>query len=204
MSPLSTVWTLVKLINCGKQFKCVKCIETHEPGNCSRKTREGSPQCCNCNLFHAANSKKCDHFISYKQRIGNYKKPSQPKVFKSTPAPWAPHSQLNLNHKNFPDIPTISSLTNSQKDKNPHLNNDSYKNNNQNDKNITINSETYQKAKENIYSQFCNVQKEFANIPGIEETMDLYCKMVNELKSSPPDQGSRFAIMMRYARLSNV
>lgn len=49
-------------INCGKQFQCVKCIENHEPGQCKRKTREGNPQCCNCKLDHAANSKLCTFF----------------------------------------------------------------------------------------------------------------------------------------------
>ena len=191
-------------INCGKQYKCVKCIESHEPGNCSRKSREGSPQCCNCKQFHAANSKKCEYFLNYKQKIINFKKTPQPKVFKSTPAPWASPSQLNLNQTNFPTIPQKNIHTISQKDKNSHSNSESFQKINQNDKNITINSENYQKGKENIYSQFFNGQKEFTNIPGIEETMDLFCKMVNELKTSPPDQGSRFAIMMRYAFLSNV
>lgn len=39
-------------INCGMKFKCVKCIESHEPGNCSRKTREGSPNAAiaNCSM----------------------------------------------------------------------------------------------------------------------------------------------------------
>ena len=50
--------------NCGKQFKCIKCIENHEPGHCRRTTREGEPQCCNCKMFHAANSKSCIYYLN--------------------------------------------------------------------------------------------------------------------------------------------
>jgi hypothetical protein len=58
-------------INCSLPFRCVKCLNTHEPGQCSRTSRdEGLPSCVKCNQEgHASNSMDCPVFIKYFQRI---------------------------------------------------------------------------------------------------------------------------------------
>ena len=165
-------------INCGKQYRCIKCIANHEPGQCTRKTREGSPQCCNCKLAHASNSKLCIFFIKYKEKITNFKKPLS-STHQNTPAPLASqnadNSQLIKNQENFPQLSN----------------------------NIpTIQQENYKKTIENNnihdFSQFFKDQNDFANIPNIKVSFTLFNKMVNELKSAP-EHGARMSIMMRYS-----
>lgn len=47
---------------CHRQYRCVKCIENHSPGQCN-KSPESEPQCVNCNGYHTANNyQKCDYF----------------------------------------------------------------------------------------------------------------------------------------------
>lgn len=49
--------------NCCKLYKCVKCLEVHEPGACARIDRnEGTPKCVNCKGDHPANYKNCPVF----------------------------------------------------------------------------------------------------------------------------------------------
>lgn len=173
--------------NCGKQFKCVKCIDNHEPGQCSRKTREGSPQCCNCKMFHAANSKLCTFFLNYKEKVNSFKKAPMPRAFNSTLAPWASpiNSQENClknTQSNFPELSSKVSM----------LNNENYQ------KNLTGNN-----INNNNFNKFANDQKEFAEIPEIGKTLELFGKLVNELKSTS-DHGARLAIMMQYCSPYNV
>lgn len=56
---------------CGHHRRCVKCLEEHEPQQCSRtsKEQEGSPKCVNCQGDHPANSPTCQHYISYRAKI---------------------------------------------------------------------------------------------------------------------------------------
>ena len=56
---------------CGRAYKCVKCLDTHEVGKCSRTSRdqEGTPKCVNCKGDHAANSRLCPSFKTYNDRI---------------------------------------------------------------------------------------------------------------------------------------
>ena len=51
--------------NCHLDFRCIKCLEKHEPGACSRTNRdEGQPSCVNCNTAgHASNSSRCPAFV---------------------------------------------------------------------------------------------------------------------------------------------
>ena len=56
-------------INCGRDYRYVKCLEKHLPGQWQRKTREVTPKCVNCLMDHAANSKQCKFFVTYKEKI---------------------------------------------------------------------------------------------------------------------------------------
>lgn len=183
-------------INCGKQFKCIKCISIHEPGQCERKTREGSPQCCNCKLFHSANSKICTFYIDYKEKISKFKKAPIQRTFKSTMAPWAPNNSQTDNYNqinNSQMAPNYSQIINQENF--PEISN-----------NNAINNENYKKNIENnnfTFNQFTKDQNEFSKIPEIGKTMQLFGKLVNELKSTS-DHGARLAIMMQYCSPNNV
>lgn len=61
---------------CHRPYRCVKCIENHEPGNCA-KPAESEPQCVNCSGFHTANNyQKCDYFKDKIQPVINKRKSS--------------------------------------------------------------------------------------------------------------------------------
>lgn len=61
--------------NCNAQFKCVKCDQTHKPGECQRQRTDSSdPHCVNCGVAgHTANWKGCPtfkkHQASRKERL---------------------------------------------------------------------------------------------------------------------------------------
>lgn len=53
--------------NCNRDFKCVKCDKTHEPGNCTRVAKEGAELVCvNCGESgHPANWRGCESYQKY-------------------------------------------------------------------------------------------------------------------------------------------
>lgn len=107
-----------------------------------------------------------------------------PRIFKSTLAPWALHSQINNNKENFPNLThNINNPPN----------------------NSVINNENYQKNIEtnNTFAQLAKDQQDFANIPEIEKTIQLFNMLVSELKDSS-DHGARLVIMMKYCKPNNV
>lgn len=55
--------------NCNMPARCVKCTGTHATIECSKKDRQESARCCNCNENHPANYKKCSARTAYLQRL---------------------------------------------------------------------------------------------------------------------------------------
>jgi hypothetical protein len=160
-------------INCGRDYRCVKCLDQHLPGQCQRKTKEGNPKCVNCLLDHAANSKQCKFFVTYKEKIEKSKKKIETKTFTSTPAPWMNNNNLALNKVNFPLLPSRG-----------------------------INSNISGKApttpqQHSTLNEFADIQSEFATIPGIEETLANFKIFTNLLKATT-DEKQRFAIIIKY------
>ncbi|XP_037828857.1 uncharacterized protein LOC119616528 [Lucilia sericata] len=53
--------------NCNAAFKCVKCDQDHEPGNCLRVNQDGTqPACVNCGeVVHPANWRGCSAYKKY-------------------------------------------------------------------------------------------------------------------------------------------
>lgn len=103
--------------NCGHNYRCVKCTDDHNPGDCKRKSREdsGSPKCVNCGGDHTANSRVCSCFITYQKKverqrvnrkaIAEFKNDSQASQQdkKTQPAPW------NSSKTDFPALPALNS-----------------------------------------------------------------------------------------------
>lgn len=59
--------------NCQRSFRCVKCTESHSPGNCPRTlnpelAEQTLPKCVNCNGDHPANFRGCPYYTKMTQR----------------------------------------------------------------------------------------------------------------------------------------
>jgi hypothetical protein len=173
--------------NCALPFRCVKCLETHEPGQCARTTREGLPSCVNCGAEgHASNSTTCPAYQKHVEKITAKKnkviRDRQPREFPATRYTWNQHA-----------VPTVASQP-SQSTSQPQPVN-------------RINRE-YRPSIEgfvgrpdpdmsNPFSQLSEIQAELAAIPDIEQTIALFASLVAELKSAR-NQNERVAALFKY------
>lgn len=60
--------------NCTLKYKCVKCTESHAPGECSKRKEDKNAVCVNCNGSHPANYRGCvkaKQYIAKKNKISN-------------------------------------------------------------------------------------------------------------------------------------
>lgn len=148
--------------NCGRSYRCVKCVDNHLPGQCPKITRDEDPTCVNCRQKHAANSKRCPSYQEYKKKIStnsNTKFIQKPRTFQSTRAPWADYNQNEM----FRDFPPI----------NPNYNNVS-----------NINNNDSNNVNDSGFKEFSNLQKDFSEIQDIKTTMNLYKELISKLKST--------------------
>lgn len=157
--------------NCGKQQRCVKCTKSHAKGDCARTSKEGNPECVNCNKDHAANSKLCEFYLKYKEKISKFKKSEKPREFTTTPAPWAPLKSFN----NFPNL--------NNKPQQP-----------------AMNFGELQQVKDTPSVSFSNLQSEFNEIPEISITLQLYADLIKKLKSTN-DHKVRIQFMMQFSNI---
>lgn len=61
-------------INCYRKFRCVKCAEDHEHGNCKKHAMEDEVACVNCGGNHPANYRGCRIYQELLKRIEDKKK----------------------------------------------------------------------------------------------------------------------------------
>lgn len=61
-------------INCYRKFRCVKCTEDHEHGNCKKHATEDEVACVNCGENHPANYRGCRIYQDLLKRIEDKKK----------------------------------------------------------------------------------------------------------------------------------
>ena len=166
--------------SCGLKHRCVKCTESHLPGQCQRKTREGSAQCVNCQGNHPANHQSCKFFIDYKEKITR-SKPKKPMVryFDSTPAPWAsqktnPRSSYTYSQQDFPKI-----ISQDQKKSHQRSQDTNFIDNNEDSLNIF------------------SLQNDFDSINNIKETMKLFKNLIVQLKSTDCHK-TRIGFLLQY------
>lgn len=98
--------------NCRMQYRCVKCLNSHKPGECPRKSRndEGSPMCVNCNGEHAANSRVCKFHSEYKERIERQRTSRHPPALLN-PEKFTPHRPKISSKKWEPQLASAPHLT---------------------------------------------------------------------------------------------
>lgn len=100
--------------NCNNSFRCVKCLNDHEPRKCT-KTKDDKPMCVNCKLDHPANYRNCKaykDYISMKKKQQHHRKPQQTQdksvnksYFHSIEPPSNEISYSNvLKNQNFPNL----------------------------------------------------------------------------------------------------
>lgn len=169
--------------NCGHPYRCVKCLESHLPGQCKRKSpEEGVPHCVNCQGEHAANSKNCKYIKDYLVKIEKLRKPKiqqpKPRSFTSTPAPWA----------NLTQFPPLTQRNSSVNNRLLEIRESEIVNN--------LNEDQGGSSTSN-FQQFSDLQSEFSAIPNISETLNLYKELISKLKSTNC-QKTRVGILIEY------
>jgi len=96
--------------NCGHTFRCIKCTENHEEGQCKRTSKDNNElsrvACVNCGGEHPANSLSCPTFQQYIKNIN--KKHKHIVVPKTTPK-----SEPQII-ESWPEIPNVSSESRNQ------------------------------------------------------------------------------------------
>ncbi len=61
--------------NCGLEYRCVKCIHRHAPGDCPLEDDQPA-MCVNCNGNHPASYKKCSAYTKYTENLVKVQKKS--------------------------------------------------------------------------------------------------------------------------------
>jgi predicted transcriptional regulator YdeE len=173
--------------NCGLAFRCVKCLESHEPGQCARTTREGLPSCVNCQAEgHASNSTTCP---AYKKHVEDIAAKKQKDIRARQPREF-PATRYNWNLINAPAVASQPPPSTSQSLP-VNRNNREYR------PSLGSHVNHPDPALSNPFSQLSEIQAELAAIPDIEQTIALFASLVAELKSAR-SQNERLTTLIKY------
>ena len=173
--------------SCGRMYRCIKCTDTHEPGKCKRTDRNvGTPKCVNCDGDHAANSTQCPVFKKYAEYNQKRHQSQRKFVSQSTTVRWPSANATDF----FPNIaPKTSPL--------------SYSNIVSGSLNAkgSVNSppQNNQSSNLNFNDQFAN----FASIPNIGRTMELFAEMTAKLRATEAHH-ERLQILTQYCCPQNA
>jgi hypothetical protein len=174
--------------NCERQRRCVKCLSSHEPGQCARTNREadGDPECVNCKGKHPANSPTCSVYKKYAERIQQHRRrqPAPTSVSKPATVRQALPFETAPNVNKFPSLAQrISQIQTA-----------SYANTVSkapNDSAADESSSCSQSRKLNLG----NLHEQFAAIPEIDKTMEIFSKLIADL-SATTDHYARIRLLM--------
>jgi hypothetical protein len=186
--------------NCKMDYRCVKCLLTHKPGECARKTREGLPSCVNCNAEgHTSSSPDCPVYKRHLEAIDRKKQQQQldiqrqkqslqrqqPREFAATRYNWNTKTHAPLAASQPPPPTSQSQNVNTNREYRPTLRNS-----------ITQPLPTSQ----NPLSQLQALQFEFNSDPEIQEAVELFAALVSELKSAS-SKVERLRILIKFTGL---
>lgn len=187
--------------NCGKQYRCVKCIENHAPGQCKRKSRddEGHPVCVNCKGEHAANSRQCPALAQYLERIESQRRRAMPTRQRPQSSPRFhenefPTLQMSQNHSRQ-QLPSTSATMQ------PKVNNFPVSFSQITNPMLSKSPGSFPQGATDFQS-FAQAQAKLQAIPDIAETFSLFNQMVDELAQAP-NQFARIEILLRYTQPQN-
>ena len=85
--------------NCGLEYRCVKCVHRHSPGDCPLEDEQPAT-CVNCNSNHPASYRKCPAYIKYAESL---------KKFQSKSGKTVSNSKGTNNVKSFSDSYKVKS-----------------------------------------------------------------------------------------------
>lgn len=187
-------------LNCNRAPRCVKCLESHEVGNCKRKTTEGDPSCVNCGkVGHISSSYECDVYKRYAART---RRSSQR------------YQQQQQQHHQEAESPAPATSSNQR------FGNGSQAPASFNQSNFNVSAKTYatvlsDQASRSIPFQssltgaqgpsgnaIFDVFEEFKQIPNINETMRRFSELVQKLKQTP-NHNDRLGLMIHYTIASS-
>jgi len=175
---------------CGYKFRCVKCLNSHQIGQCPRITRtEGSPQCVNCKGDHAANHKECASFKDFMNKL-SIKKAQQTR----------PNQQLQdrlvQSRAEFPNLtraspaspatPTTSAASN-------QIKRPTYAEQVKQTSAVNNSNESYSK-----FTQLSELAGELEEVPNIQKSLNLLKKLIEELKKETCDKKRVYIILQYY------
>lgn len=178
--------------SCGRQFRCGRCLETHEPGatKCARQDLSiGTPKCVNCRGDHAANNTQCPAYSEY---VTNLERRRQ--------------RQLTTNKRRQVPVTVSSASTacqpsagtaDSQIFQIPQNNASSYSAIVRNSLNASGSSQNSPSFPLSSDSNPLDSLAKFAAIPGIGRTMELFAEMTAKLSSTTHDY-ERLLILAQY------
>ena len=157
----------------------MKCSTNHEQGECLRTSREGDPSCCNCGGNHPANFRGCP---AYLQHIEKMKSRSR-KFLDHTQAPVQRVPVPLSSSQHFP------SLISQVEPVSGHISHSSHVSFAQSLKESNFSS--------NLFDKLSKAQQKFSSLPDINESVNLFVAMVDEL-SNCNDHKGRCSIFIKY------
>lgn len=168
-------------INCGLPERCVKCSGTHEKGSCPRTSREGDPSCCNCGGSHSSNHRGCPTYKQHLEKIKVRSNRQSPAVIYRSPA--------NENYDSqFPQLGSHAAPTiNSQ------VGNLNFAR--------TLRDPVVSQSN-NAFIKLTQAQAKLNSIPNINESINVFVRMVDEL-SACNDQQGHLNILLKYCSSFN-
>lgn len=167
-------------INCGLPARCVKCSETHDKGSCPRTSREGDPTCCNCGGSHTSNHRGCP---AYKKHLEKLKARSNKSATVAHRSPAPLNSTSHFPHL----VAQQASVTSSSASQSVSFARTLSETNNVNNNNDN-----------NVFTKLSKAQAKLNSLPNINETIDIFVRMVDEL-SACNDQKGQIAILLKFS-----
>lgn len=164
-------------VNCNREFRCVKCLESHEAGKCKRTTTEGEPSCVNCGKSgHISSAYECEAYKRYAARTARrgqhqhlQQQAASSQQRRTNVSSQAPAMQQNSNPVNTNvSAKSYSEITSGQNAK-------TFTN--------SLQSGPYDNSGPSGTKIF-SVFEEFNNIEGIQETLRLFSELVQKLKGA--------------------
>lgn len=184
-------------VNCNRPHRCIKCLNSHDVGQCARTTTEGDPSCVNCGKSgHISSSYECEAYKRYAARTASRGERQQQRN---------QQQRHQLQTEPAPALAgTFSGDNGSQAPAKHHSSNPSRNVSAQTFANTLINQTSSRVERPsgspsgNIFAVF----EEFNQIPDIQVTLRLFSELVQKLKSAQ-SQSAKIGLLLKYSGITS-